>query len=90
MKEKLEEAAIASRLADLPGWRRQGDAIRRTVELPSFRAALAFVAYVGELAEAAGHHPDLDIRYSRVELTLTTHDAGGLTESDFDLARQIG
>lgn len=90
MAQKLEEAALVSRLAELPGWQRHGDEIRRTVELPSFRAALAFVAYVGELAEAADHHPDIDIRYSRVDLALTTHSAGGLTEKDFDLARRIG
>lgn len=90
MPKKLDESAIASRLAELPSWGRQGEEIHRSFDLPSFRAALAFVAYVGELAEAAGHHPDIDIRYCRVELKLTTHDAGGLTPNDFDLARRIG
>lgn len=90
MPQKLEEDAIARELGTVPTWRRTGDEIRRTVSLPSFRAALAFVAYVGELAEAANHHPDIDIRYDRVELALTTHSAGGLTTNDFELARRIG
>ena len=64
-------------------------AIRRTYTLPTFTAAVAFVGYVAELAEAADHHPDIDIRYRKVTLTLSTHEAGGLTEKDFDLAAQI-
>ena len=55
---------------------------------PTF-ASLAFVNQVGQLAEAAGHHPDIDIRYNRVRLALVTHDAGGLTAKDFDLAQKI-
>ncbi len=61
----------------------------RTYKFPSFRASLAFVAFVGEIAEARDHHPDIDIRYSKVKLTLSTHSAGGLTEKDFDLAGLI-
>lgn len=93
MPQKLEEDAITRELATVPSWQRAPDAgseIRRSVSLPSFRAALAFVAYVGELAEAANHHPDIDIRYNRVDLALTTHSAGGLTTNDFELARRIG
>ena len=56
------------------------------LELGDFRAALGFVNRVGDLAEEAGHHPDIDIRYNRVRLALVTHDAGGLTSKDFDLA----
>ena len=66
-----------------------GKALTRTYELPSFRAAVAFVAYVAELAEAADHHPDIDIRYSKVTLTLTTHDEDDVTEKDFQLIEQI-
>jgi 4a-hydroxytetrahydrobiopterin dehydratase len=86
---RLDEAAIAAALARAPGWTRAGGEIKRTYELRDFRAALAFVNRVGELAEAAGHHPDIDIRYNRVTLVLATHDAGGLTTKDFDLARVI-
>jgi 4a-hydroxytetrahydrobiopterin dehydratase len=94
MPQKLDDDAITRELATVPTWQRApaagSDEIRRSVSLPSFRAALAFVAYVGELAEAANHHPDIDIRYNRVDLALTTHSAGGLTTNDFELARRIG
>jgi 4a-hydroxytetrahydrobiopterin dehydratase len=77
-----------SRLDSLPGWKIEDGAIVRTFQFKDFRAALHFVNRVGELAEEAGHHPDIDIRYNRVRLSLTTHDAGGLTEMDFALAGQ--
>jgi 4a-hydroxytetrahydrobiopterin dehydratase len=86
---RLDEAAVARALAQLPGWERAGSAIRRTYRFEDFRAALAFVNRVGELAERAGHHPDIDIRYNAVTLALTTHDAGGLTGKDLDLARAV-
>lgn len=74
------------RLKALPEWKIVSGELVRTFQFKDFRAALAFVNVVGELAEEAGHHPDIDIRYSRVRLGLTTHDAGGLTAKDFDLA----
>jgi 4a-hydroxytetrahydrobiopterin dehydratase len=86
----LSDAAVAERLARLPGWERQGDEIRRTFAFADFVEALAFVNRVAELAEAMNHHPDIDIRYSKVTLALTTHDAGGLTALDFDLAEKAG
>lgn len=86
---KLSSEEVAAGLDRLTGWRREGDAIERTYELPDFRTALAFVAYVGELAEQAGHHPDIDVRYDRVRLALSTHSEGGLTAADLDLARRI-
>ena len=86
---RLDEPEIARRLAALPGWERRGDEIRRTFAFPDFKASLAFVNRVGELAEAMNHHPDVDIRYSRVTLALTTHDAGGLTARDFELAAKV-
>ena len=89
MAVKLSEAEIAERLGTLGDWAQQGDEIRKTFRLASFPAAVAFVTQVGFLAEAAGHHPDIDIRWRNVTLALTTHDAGGLTQSDFDLAAQI-
>jgi 4a-hydroxytetrahydrobiopterin dehydratase len=85
----LDDAAVTTGLASLPGWTRQGDEIVKTYQLGNFVEALAFVGRVGELAEAAGHHPDIDIRYNRVRLALTTHDQGGLTENDLALAKQI-
>jgi 4a-hydroxytetrahydrobiopterin dehydratase len=80
----LEDAR--SRLAGLPGWQIEAGELVKTFQFNDFRASLHFVNQVGELAEAAGHHPDIDIRYNRVRLALVTHDAGGLTGKDFDLA----
>jgi 4a-hydroxytetrahydrobiopterin dehydratase len=88
--DPLSDSEIARRLARVPGWDRQGPTIRRTFSFPDFGAAMAFVNRVADLAEARDHHPDMDIRYSKVTLTLTTHDAGGLTERDFDLAARVG
>ena len=79
-----------SRLKSLPGWKIEAGELVRTFQFPDFRASLRFVNAVGELAELAGHHPDIDIRYNRVRLALVTHDAGGLTEKDFDLAGKAG
>ena len=75
-----------SRLKNLPGWKIEAGELVRTFQFADFRASLRFVNAVGELAEQAGHHPDIDIRYNRVRLALITHDAGGLTTKDFDLA----
>lgn len=75
-------------LSDLSGWQIESGQLVRTFEFKSFRDSLEFVNRVGELAEQAGHHPDIDIRYNRVRLTLVTHDAGGLTAKDFELAAQ--
>ena len=71
------------------GWAIDGEVLSKTFEHDSFAAAVGFVASVGVLAEKAFHHPDIDVRYSKVTIALTTHDAGGLTEKDTDLATQI-
>ena len=81
------DAALAG--ADLAGWSRTGDEIRAEIACSSFRAAIALVVEIGFLAEAADHHPDIDIRWRTVRLALTTHDAGGLTDLDLDLARRV-
>ena len=86
---KLSDDEVQSGLAALPGWRRAGEVIERTYELPDFRTALAFVSYVGELAEQMNHHPDVDVRYNRVRLALATHSEGGLTGKDLELARRV-
>ncbi|HEY1897766.1 MAG TPA: 4a-hydroxytetrahydrobiopterin dehydratase [Terracidiphilus sp.] len=85
----LAQAEAAARLSSLPGWQIQGGELTRTFSHADFRAALAFVNKVGDLAEQAGHHPDIDIRYNKVRLGLVTHDAGGLTGKDFDLAASV-
>lgn len=86
----LTESEIAERLRTVPGWQQRGTKICRTWAFADFKAAMAFVNRVAALADAADHHPDIDIRYSRVTLVLSTHDAGGLTARDFDLAETIG
>jgi 4a-hydroxytetrahydrobiopterin dehydratase len=82
----LTDHQAQSLLTSLPDWNIQGGELVRTFTFKDFRASLTFVNRVGELAEGAGHHPDIDIRYNKVRLALVTHDAGGLTDKDFDLA----
>ncbi len=85
----LSDAEVTAALGSLPGWARSGDEIEKTYELASFPDAIAFVVRIGFLAEAADHHPDLDVRWRKVRVALTTHDSGGLTDKDADLARKI-
>lgn len=85
---QLTPAEIKTRLAAVPHWTRVRRALRRTFEFPDFVAAMKFVNAVARAAEKAGHHPDIEIRWNRVTLSLTTHDAGGLTDRDFELARR--
>jgi 4a-hydroxytetrahydrobiopterin dehydratase len=85
----LSETQIKDRLARVPGWERRGNEIRRTWTFADFESSMAFVNKVAALAQSADHHPDIDIRYSKVTLALSTHDAGGLTAKDFDLAEAI-
>jgi 4a-hydroxytetrahydrobiopterin dehydratase len=87
--QKLEASQITSALATVPDWNRQGDTISRTFQFKDFPAAVKFVDAVAIAAEQAWHHPNIDIRWNKVTLALTTHDAGGLTQKDFDLARQF-
>lgn len=85
----LSKDDVREKLKLLPGWREQQNEITRQVEFPDFVAAMDFVNAVAGKAEAAGHHPDIDIRYNKVRLALVSHDAGGLTQRDFDLAAAI-
>ena len=89
MRRRLEPTEIDAQLPALPEWAHVGDEIVRTYELSDFAAAIAFVVRVGFLAEAKDHHPDLDIRWRRVRVALTTHDLGGLSDWDFELAAEI-
>jgi len=76
-------------MESVPGWESNGKEITRAYKFKDFAGAMIFVNKVAGLAEAADHHPDIDIRYNKVRLTLSTHSAGGLTEKDFSLAKQI-
>jgi 4a-hydroxytetrahydrobiopterin dehydratase len=89
MSELLDQGAIDAALAGLDGWSGGPDGITRTVELSSFPAAIAVVDRVAEAAEAADHHPDIDIRWRTLTFRCVTHSAGGVTERDIELARRI-
>lgn len=86
---KLSNTEVEAGLGTLPGWRCEGDEIVKDFELATFPAVIDLVVRIGELAEAADHHPDLDIRYTTLHVALTSHDAGGLTAKDLELAAQI-
>jgi 4a-hydroxytetrahydrobiopterin dehydratase len=83
---KLTATQIKTALTAVPEWKRKRSAITRTYQFKDFPAAIRFVNAVAKKAENAWHHPDIDIRWNKVTLTLTTHDQGGLTEKDFSLA----
>lgn len=85
----LSQSEIEQQMQTVPQWQRSGKAIARTFEFKNFVEAIAFVEQLVEPAEAAAHHPDLAISYNKVTVSLTSHDAGGLTEKDFELARTI-
>lgn len=89
MSEVLDQGAIDAALDRLDGWSGGPDGITRTVELASFPAAIAVVDRVAEAAEAADHHPDIDIRWRTLTFTCATHSAGGVTTKDLDLASTI-
>ena len=85
----LSPDAITTRLRRFPGWELAGRAIRKQYTFETFLDGIRFVDRVATVAEAADHHPDIDIRYTRVMMTLSTHSAGGITEKDFAFAEQI-
>ncbi|MEX2578248.1 MAG: 4a-hydroxytetrahydrobiopterin dehydratase [Verrucomicrobiales bacterium] len=89
MSDLVDDEEIESLMKKIPEWDHEKKSIVRVVEFDEFMDGIDFVDAVAEIAEEAGHHPDMDIRWCTVTVTLTTHDAGGLTESDFDLARKI-
>jgi len=86
---KLTDDQVLTALTGLPGWERDGEMIVKTFELATFPAAIEFVVALADRAEAANHHPDIDIRWRRVRVALTTHDDGGLSEKDVALAGEI-
>ncbi len=86
----MDDTTIQNQLAELEGWNYTDGMIRKTYTFQNFVAATSWVVHVAFLAEAHGHHPDIDIRYNRVSLALVTHDAGNqVTQKDLDLARAI-
>lgn len=89
MALKLERQQVAEEMQKLTHWTLQGDQIERLLTFEDFVDAMIFVNKVAEIAEDEGHHPEIRIVYNRVTLALTTHDAGGLTHKDFQMARSI-
>lgn len=87
--EKMGEGAVKSALEAVPEWNEVGGEIQRTVQFDDFVQAMAFVNKVADAAEAVQHHPDILVRYNKVTLTLSTHDAGGITKRDFEFAERI-
>src|SRR5512140_3073278 len=86
---KLSDAELKAALAGLPGWSVREGQLEKTYEHPTFPEAIVFVNAVAHLAELANHHPDVDIRYSKITLRLTTHDSGGITAKDVALAKEV-
>lgn len=89
MASLLSDREIQTKLSQLPDWNLNGKTITCTRTFKDFVAAVDFVNQLVEPAEAAGHHPDLQISYNLVTISLSTHDAGGLTEKDFAMAQKI-
>jgi 4a-hydroxytetrahydrobiopterin dehydratase len=85
----LEDSEIERRLGDLPGWEREGDAITKTFERGDFVGSVRFIDSLVEPAESMNHHPDLEISWNEVKVSITNHAEGGLTEADFALAGEI-
>lgn len=85
----LSDREVKSKLVSVPDWQIESGELVRTFLFKDFKASLRFVNEVGEVAEQAGHHPDIDIRYNKVRIALVTHDAGGITDKDFDLATTV-
>ena len=89
MPERLSDIAIQRELGGLPGWSRRGDVITKTYQFKAFLTGIDFVDAIGKAAESADHHPDIDIRYTKIVCSLSTHSAGGITQKDLDMAKQI-
>jgi 4a-hydroxytetrahydrobiopterin dehydratase len=87
--QRISDDDLKKALPELSGWSLEGGELVRTFSFGDFRQAMQFVNQVADLAEDAGHHPDIDIRYNRVRLALVTHDAGGITSNDTSMAKGI-
>jgi 4a-hydroxytetrahydrobiopterin dehydratase len=87
--ELLSDSEVRNQLISRPAWNIDGETLIRQFVFPDFAKALEFVNKVGVEAETMGHHPDIEVKYNKVRLALTSHDAGGLTNLDFELAAAI-
>lgn len=89
VNQPLPQSQIAKLLLELPEWALEDGKLVRSWAFSDFRQAMDFVNRIAQFAEQEGHHPDMDIRYNRVKLALVSHDAGGITQRDVDMARQF-
>ena len=89
MRQKLSDLEIQRALGGLAGWSRRGDALVKVYTFARFAEGIAFVGRVAKIADEMDHHPDIDIRYTKVTMSLSTHDAGGITQRDLELAQKI-
>ena len=89
MRNKLSDLEIQRALGDLAGWSRRGDALVKTFTFDKFARGIAFVDRIAVAADRMNHHPDIDIRYTKIQISLSTHDAGGITQNDLKLAKEI-
>jgi 4a-hydroxytetrahydrobiopterin dehydratase len=89
MSRLLTDEEITRQLADLPGWRRDGDALTASYDAPDFASAIRLIVAAGDEAEQMNHHPDVDLRWKLTHWRLSTHSAGGLTQLDVELAHRI-
>lgn len=89
MRQKLSDLEIQRALGGLAGWSRRGATLTKTFTFDRFADGIAFVSRIATVADEMDHHPDIDIRYTKVTIGLSTHDAGGITQSDLDLAQKI-
>lgn len=87
--QSLSDIEIQRALGALPGWSRKGDSLTRTYQFDTFPAGIDFLREVADVAEAQAHHPDVDVRYTKLTFNLSTHDAGGITNKDLLLARAV-
>lgn len=85
----LTDLEIQNALGSLSGWKKNGTAIQRIFEFPDFKAAMQFVNKIADVAEQANHHPDIDVRYNKVTMSLVSHDSGGVTSRDVRMAGKI-
>ncbi len=89
MRQKLSDLEIQRALGGLPGWARRGGALTKTFSFDRFADGIRFVDRLARVADDMNHHPDIDVRYTKITVMLSTHDAGGITEADLRLAEKI-
>ena len=89
MRQKLSDLEIQRALGGLPGWARRGDALTKTFSFDRFADGIRFIDRLARVADDMNHHPDIDVRYTKITVMLSTHDAGGITEADLRLAEKI-